>query len=368
MSGSRSPATQRAPLTEALGDAIANWSNDQRTVVVLAAEFADSGEWVVSSSASAAHWIAASADIEVCTAREWIRVGRTLRSLPLVARLFDTGELSYSKVRTLTRVATSENESALVALAADVPAGQLGRAIAAWMSRTSDDVELERLHQEQRSVVWRNEPDGMVTFTARLAPLAAGQLIARLQTHIMTNRPDAASLDAWPSLAQQHADALSALIAGTAGSLTTEVVLHIREDKATPSTTAHQCRSVSSPASRPTPSSGRSSTTPRVDRSMPVGAGDTRLLARSGSSRSATERASTVAPRCSSNTTTSPTSRCRGAPSSTNSNSAAPPATAAATNTPPPDRVHLRARVSRNDGLAGGPRSRIAPSSKTRSH
>ncbi|WP_133868789.1 DUF222 domain-containing protein [Ilumatobacter fluminis] len=189
MSGSRSPATQGAPLTEALGDAIANWSNDQRTVVVLAAEFADSGEWVVSSSASAAHWIAASADIEVCTAREWIRVGRTLRSLPLVARLFDTGELSYSKVRTLTRVATSENESALVALAADVPAGQLGRAIAAWMSRTSDDVELERLHQEQRSVVWRNEPDGMVTFTARLAPLAAGQLIARLQTHVMTNRP-----------------------------------------------------------------------------------------------------------------------------------------------------------------------------------
>ncbi|MCB0966719.1 MAG: DUF222 domain-containing protein [Ilumatobacter sp.] len=233
MSGSRSPATRGAPLTEALGDAIANWSNDQRTVVVLAAEFADSGEWAASGSASAAHWIAASADIEVCTAREWIRVGRSVRSLPLVARLFDTGELSYSKVRTLTRVATSENESALVALAVNVPAGQLGRAIAAWMSRTSDDDELERRHQEQRSVVWRNEPDGMVTFTARLPPLSAGRLIARLQTHVMTSRPDAASLDTWPSLAQQHADALSALIAGTGGSLTTEVVLHVREDGAT---------------------------------------------------------------------------------------------------------------------------------------
>ncbi|WP_133868788.1 HNH endonuclease signature motif containing protein [Ilumatobacter fluminis] len=34
-------------------------------------------------------------------------------------------------------------------------------------------------------------------------------------------------------MAQQHADALSALIAGTAGSLTTEVVLHVREDGAT---------------------------------------------------------------------------------------------------------------------------------------
>lgn len=53
MSGSRSPATRAAPLTEALGDAIANRSNDQRTVVVLAAEFADSGEWAACGSPSA---------------------------------------------------------------------------------------------------------------------------------------------------------------------------------------------------------------------------------------------------------------------------------------------------------------------------
>ena len=77
-----------------------------------------------------------------------------------------------------------------------------------------------------------SEVDGMITFTARLPPLAAGQLIARLQTHVMTSRPDVASIDAWPSLAQQHADALSALIDG-GGSVTTEVVLHVREDGAT---------------------------------------------------------------------------------------------------------------------------------------
>lgn len=232
MSVSRSSATRGAALTEALGDAIANWSNDQRTVVILAAEFADSGEWVASGVPSAAHWIAASADIEVCTAREWIRVGRALRNLSIVTELFDAGALSYSKVRTLTRFVTAANESTLVALAVDVPAGQLGRAIAAWLSRTSEDDELERLQHDQRSVAWRNEPDGMITFTARLPPLAAGQLIARLQTHVMTTRPDAESGNAWPSLAQQHADALSALIDG-GGSMTTEVVLHVREDGAT---------------------------------------------------------------------------------------------------------------------------------------
>jgi len=50
-------------------------------VIGLAADFADSGEWMATNVASAAHWIANVADIEVTTAREWIRVGRRLRSL-----------------------------------------------------------------------------------------------------------------------------------------------------------------------------------------------------------------------------------------------------------------------------------------------
>ena len=45
-----------------------------------AADFADSGEWMTTGTSAAAHWIAAVADIEVCTAREWIRVGKWLRS------------------------------------------------------------------------------------------------------------------------------------------------------------------------------------------------------------------------------------------------------------------------------------------------
>ena len=127
------------PLTHDLNDALTTWSTSQRTVIGLAADFADSGEWMATSAASAAHWIAEVADIEVCTAREWIRVGRRLRSLTVIADLFEADELSYSKVRALSRVATPENEQQLAAIAVDVPAGALPRAIAAWMHRTSDD-------------------------------------------------------------------------------------------------------------------------------------------------------------------------------------------------------------------------------------
>lgn len=220
-------------LSHDLNDALTTWSTSQRAVIGLAADFADSGEWMAASAASAAHWIAAVADIEVCTAREWIRVGRRLRSLTVIADLFDAGELSYSKVRVLSRVATAENEQQLAAIATDVPAGHLPRAIAAWMHRTSDDEELERHQHEQRSVTWRNEPDGMVTFTARLPPLVAGVLISRLTTHVMSTRPTATTIEQWPSLAQQHADALAHLLREGAGGLTTEVILHVREDGAT---------------------------------------------------------------------------------------------------------------------------------------
>ena len=74
------------PITHDLHDAITTWSTSQRAVIGLAADFADSGEWSITRSVSAAHWIAAAADIEVCTAREWIRVGRRLRLLPVIAR------------------------------------------------------------------------------------------------------------------------------------------------------------------------------------------------------------------------------------------------------------------------------------------
>ncbi len=220
-------------LTHDLNVALTTWSSSQRAVIGLAADFADSGEWVVSNAASAAHWIAGVADIEVCTAREWIRVGRRLRSLGVIAVMFEADELSYSKVRTLSRLATPENEHQLAAIARDVPAGQLARAIAAWLHRNSDDAELERHQHEQRSVSWRNEPDGMVTFTARLPPLIAGVLISQLTTHVMTTRQSATNIFDWPSLAQQNADALAYLLKEGSGGVTTEVVLHVRADGAT---------------------------------------------------------------------------------------------------------------------------------------
>ena len=57
----------------------------QYQLVVTAAAFAESPEWILEGSPTPAHWLAAVADVEDCTAREWIRIGKALTVLPVTA-------------------------------------------------------------------------------------------------------------------------------------------------------------------------------------------------------------------------------------------------------------------------------------------
>lgn len=224
------------PLSDRLREITAVWARSQHQLVVVAAEFAESGEWAFDGSPTAAHWLASVADVEICTAREWIRVGRRLRGLPIIAEAFALGQLSYSKVRLLTRVADPDNEPELADIALEVPAGWLRRALAAWIRDNTDPAELTKHQERQRSVRWRTEPDGMVTFTLRLPPLLAGTLIAALTAIVMrsgprtTRRHGHASAVTFPSVAQQYADALEQLLAEGVGSVESEVIVHVRGD------------------------------------------------------------------------------------------------------------------------------------------
>jgi len=62
-------------------------------------------------------WLAWRCDLSMATAREKVRVAQALKHLPLISATFATGELSYSKVRSLTRVANVDSEEDLVAFA-----------------------------------------------------------------------------------------------------------------------------------------------------------------------------------------------------------------------------------------------------------
>jgi len=231
------------PLSSLLLEVVDVWSTSQHRLVVAAADFADSSEWVLAGSPTAAHWLAEAADVEVSTGREWVRIGRQLRQLPAIAAAFEARHVSYSKVRTLSRIATADNEAELLEIAVQVPASDLGRAVAAWVNSNSDAQQLEAHHRRQRSIKWRTEPDGMTTFSLRLPPLLAGLLIAFLTTWVMRNRPTTVThseLDAsagastgGSTVAQQHADALQELLESGPGQLVTELIVHVRGDGVT---------------------------------------------------------------------------------------------------------------------------------------
>jgi hypothetical protein len=196
----------------------------------------ESGEWAADGAVTCAHWIADHLDIEVCTAREWLRIGKLLRTLPVIAQRFADRKLSYSKVRALTRVATAENEAELGDIAERTPASRFSHALAAWLNLHTVADETARRQHQARSVRHRLDPDGMTTFTVRLPPLMAGTLLAAIDTTLLRNQQHAAAeakqTGTWPSIAQQRADALIAAITHPA-KLNYEVVVHVRGDGCT---------------------------------------------------------------------------------------------------------------------------------------
>jgi hypothetical protein len=65
-------------------------------------------------------------------ARELVRVAEALRELPATREAFARGELTFTKVRALTRVATPASEEGLLDLAGALTAAQLERALRAF--------------------------------------------------------------------------------------------------------------------------------------------------------------------------------------------------------------------------------------------
>jgi uncharacterized protein DUF222/HNH endonuclease len=106
-----------------------------------------------------------------------VRVARALPDLPLVHAAFARGELSYSKVRALTRVADAESEQKLLGLARALTAAQLERAVRAFRRVTSE--EANDLHDGAHlTTFW--EDDGSLAIHGRLAPEDAAVFLRAL--------------------------------------------------------------------------------------------------------------------------------------------------------------------------------------------
>ncbi|MGL6222051.1 MAG: DUF222 domain-containing protein, partial [Steroidobacteraceae bacterium] len=85
--------------------------------LVLIAEFDRRNGWSDGSTQSCAHWLSWKCGLDLGAAREKVRVGKAIESLPKISAAMANGRLSYSKVRALTRVATPATEDVLLNVA-----------------------------------------------------------------------------------------------------------------------------------------------------------------------------------------------------------------------------------------------------------
>ena len=78
---------------------------------------------------SMAQWLGVHVGISSVTARQQVAVARQLVTLPAIREAFGSGEVSYSRVRAICRIATPTNEHEWVELARHATALQLERIV-----------------------------------------------------------------------------------------------------------------------------------------------------------------------------------------------------------------------------------------------
>jgi 5-methylcytosine-specific restriction endonuclease McrA len=146
-------------------------------LLVLIREFEERGGHFKWGLENCAEWLAWRCDLSKTTALEKVRVARALKTLPLISASFSTGELSYSKVRELTRIANESNEEDLVAFALRHTTTHVaGRCRELRMGDTASIGVAERAFANRSLRVRRDTDRGMMTVTVDL-PLEAGELV-----------------------------------------------------------------------------------------------------------------------------------------------------------------------------------------------
>ena len=129
---------------------------------------------------SCAEWLTWRIGLAPGAAREHVRVARALGTLPRLSQA-SRGELSYSKVRALTRVATAETEERLLKVGKAGTAAHVERIVRAWryVDRQAEIRETAERHRARALHVYQDE-DGMVIIRGRLEPEAGAVLMQAL--------------------------------------------------------------------------------------------------------------------------------------------------------------------------------------------
>jgi hypothetical protein len=194
------------PIDDLEEDLLLSWravSQATHQFLVLLGEFDLRQGWRAWGSADCADWLNLKCGITRNTAQEKVRVARVLGALPQIDEAFKRGDLSYSKVRALTRVASEINETDLLDYALGATAAQVEGYCRRLRNGNADStVAAERAHQG-RSLSRTFREDGSGTLSVEL-PREELELVLCALEKVAAGLPDVGD----DSLFSRGADAL----------------------------------------------------------------------------------------------------------------------------------------------------------------
>jgi hypothetical protein len=174
----------------------------------LLAEFDRRKGWNCRATRDCAHWLNWKCGIDLGAAREKVRTARALEKLPLVSAAMERGEISYSNVRAITRVATPENEHYFLQIARHGTAHHVETLVRAYRRAEEQELSRERQQQMNRGVRYCWDDDGSLVLKVRL-PAAVGALVLKaLEAAVPETPPDEVERPTW---SHKRADAMAVI-------------------------------------------------------------------------------------------------------------------------------------------------------------
>jgi hypothetical protein len=154
-------------------------------LVGLLSRFDALGGWHGIGIRSLGHWASIHLGIDVRTAAQQTQIGHRLAALPAIAAAAAAGELGWSKLQLVARVADPASEAKWLGLAREMAVGQLARVVSAYRRASeTDDPDRCRNHRDRRGVWLFDQPDGLVRITGLLEADDAAVLRAALAAQV----------------------------------------------------------------------------------------------------------------------------------------------------------------------------------------
>ena len=155
-------------------------------LVSLLPDFDRQQGWSRDGHRSCLEWLGAECGMSRSAASDRRRVGYALEKLPILSALFERGDLSWSKIRSLTRIATLENEQALAGDALYMTANEIEQLVRQYRNVTTadelaDEDSIAEDQSQKRSVTCGYDPAGMVRINALLPPLEGTAIMRALE-------------------------------------------------------------------------------------------------------------------------------------------------------------------------------------------